>query len=159
MNTISKYLIDACEKLGILGEGVFSRITVHSFRATVARQLYAAGFDDASVALRTGHRDLRSLKGYHNLRGDLGRQQQAAIFGQKDRGRGGLSKSDTVLDNALKIREGKCEKSTGGNEVICAGKESRPTKKQRLSEAFTAIEMSGNITVNIYQAKEEMEDD
>eukprot|EP00178_Gracilaria_changii_P006382 TRINITY_DN209_c1_g1_i5.p1 TRINITY_DN209_c1_g1~~TRINITY_DN209_c1_g1_i5.p1 ORF type:complete len:581 (-),score=76.72 TRINITY_DN209_c1_g1_i5:978-2720(-) len=81
MNTISTYIKDACTELGIRGEGVFDHVTVHSFRATVVSQLKAAGFSDASVSLRTGHRDFRSLTAYHNLRGDLGRQQQAAIFG------------------------------------------------------------------------------
>lgn len=85
VNTNAKCLADACERLKI--RGVFNRVTCHSFRATAPSRAYAACFDDASVALRTGHRDVRSLRACLNLRGEVGRELQAAIFGQTGRRR------------------------------------------------------------------------
>ena len=71
-----KVVKKVCEEEGIAGSGVKSWVTSHGLRGTVATLLVQSGHADSSVAMRTGHRDPRSLKSYQNLRGMEGLQQQ-----------------------------------------------------------------------------------
>lgn len=48
---------------------------------TAIYRLFEAGNEDASAALRSGHRDHRSFATYQNLRGRLGMKQQEDILG------------------------------------------------------------------------------
>ncbi|KAI0557886.1 hypothetical protein FGB62_254g013 [Gracilaria domingensis] len=126
-------------------------MTMHGFRATVISQLKAAGFDDSSVALRSRHRDFRSLSSYHNLRGSVGQQQQAAIYGEtvflravscksgKETGGVGQKRTTDKENDAVKVLE---------PESGCLGKHRE--KRRRGNEAFYAIQnMSGQITRKI----------
>lgn len=61
--------------------GVVDLIFLPGLRGTVITRLFETRFADATVALRSGHQDFLSFKSYHNLREELGRQQQAAILG------------------------------------------------------------------------------
>lgn len=136
-------------------------MTVHSFRATVASQLYVAGFDDAGVALRIVHRDFRSLKAYQNLQGDVGRQQQVAIFGQ---GKGSASSVGREHveneDPATKNSRTKQNKEVNTDEENRSRTTRNHAKRSRLSDALTTIEnMSGTITVNIYQGQNDEKDE
>ena len=56
-------------------------MTMHGLRATTVTLLPKAGHADSSVAMRTGHRDVRSLKSYQNLACSLGKRQQEDAFG------------------------------------------------------------------------------
>ena len=59
-------------------------MTNHGLRSTVIIRLCECGHADSSVALRSGHRDMRLLKAYQNLRGQLGKRQQCEIFTELD---------------------------------------------------------------------------
>lgn len=45
--------------------------------------LIDAGYDDATITFRTGHRDLKSLRNYHGLRGNTGEQQIRRMLGDE----------------------------------------------------------------------------
>ena len=73
---------DVCTKLNIRGNGEASYMTTHGLRATMISMLISAGYSDAAVVLRSGHRDSTSLQSYHNLRGVNGERQLGAVFGE-----------------------------------------------------------------------------
>lgn len=83
-NTCLTVVKDVCTKLGIRGTGEAAYMTTHGLRATMISLLISAGYSDAAVVLRTGHRDNSSLQSYHNLRGQNGADQLAAVFGGAD---------------------------------------------------------------------------
>lgn len=83
-NAFARIVGSICRKEGITGTGVKQGMTLHGLRGSVVTLLFEDGQNDVNVAMRTGHRDLSSLKNYHNLRGALGMQQQAAIFGDSN---------------------------------------------------------------------------
>eukprot|EP00171_Calliarthron_tuberculosum_P022929 IDg22929t1 len=66
---------DSHRSLGIVGDGAAKTITTHGLRATMISLLVQADYDDSTVALRSGHRNLNSLKRYHNLKGAVGIDQ------------------------------------------------------------------------------------
>jgi len=72
---------NVCTVEGIAGSGKKGWVTTHGLRGTLATLLFENGHSDSSVALRTGHRDPRSLKSYQNLRGIEGMQQQRDVLG------------------------------------------------------------------------------
>ena len=55
-------------------------MTAHSLRATMIFSLTSAGYPDAAVVLRTGHRDTMSPQSYQNLRENKGEIQLNAMF-------------------------------------------------------------------------------
>ena len=57
---------------------------MHGLRATTITMLQEHCFSDSAIMLRTGHKDVNSLKSYANLRGQLGVQQFQAIFDRRD---------------------------------------------------------------------------
>ena len=61
-------------------DGAVDYVTTHSLRATMVSLPINAGFDDAKISLRIGHRFIASLRNYHNLRSNLGIRQFRAIF-------------------------------------------------------------------------------
>ncbi|KAI0560635.1 hypothetical protein FGB62_106g06 [Gracilaria domingensis] len=138
-NTIPKYLLEQCKALGIHGKGIFDHVTMHRFRATVISQVKAARFDDSSVAL---------------CRGELGQQQQAAIFGQPVFVAPLSSGSAHGSDKSGQKRE-----EMGGHELVAVEEpKSRNLQKENqkrhrgneANEAFNATQnMSGQIIVNI----------
>ena len=79
-NHFSKIVKDVCKREKIVGSGTRNWVTTHSLRGTLATILFGAGHSDSSVAMRTGHRDPRSLKSYQNLRGTKGREQQRDLL-------------------------------------------------------------------------------
>ena len=79
-NTFAKIVPETCTALGIRGDGPNDKVTMHGLRATMITILQEAGFSDSTIALRTGHKDVNSLKHYTNLRGRLGNQQFESIF-------------------------------------------------------------------------------
>ena len=83
-NTFSTIVERVCKKLGIRGDGAYSVVTAHGLRATIVTMLLEAGYDDATITLRTGHKDLKSLRSYHNLRGSIGLQQMKKMFGSDE---------------------------------------------------------------------------
>ena len=86
-NTIGDYVKKACIAVGVSGSGLKSHMTIHGLRGTVITRLFESGHADASISLRSLHRDFRSFKAYHNLRGVLGRRQQDDILGPSQRHR------------------------------------------------------------------------
>ena len=42
--------------------------------------LIEAGYDDATITLIAGHRDIKSLRNYHNLRGSIGLNKLKRMF-------------------------------------------------------------------------------
>lgn len=115
-SSFRRYIQDACQKAGAVGEGVVNHMVVHGLRGTVIARLFETGFAVPSVALRSEHRDFCSFKSYQNLRGELGRQQQAAIVrnfsGETTNVWAIRGTSNTLKDNAeeVAIREKKAKK-------------------------------------------------
>ena len=67
-DTCSSIVKKVCSKSGIRGCGESSTMTAHGLRASMISILISAGYSDAAVVLRTGHRDTTSLQSFHNLR-------------------------------------------------------------------------------------------
>ena len=80
-NSFFHIVKDVCDALGLRGCGAGKNMTMHGLRATTVTLPLKAGHADSSVAMRTGHRDVRSLKPYQNLAGSLGKRQQEDVFG------------------------------------------------------------------------------
>ena len=83
-NAFARIVGSVYEHEGITGSGVKRGMTLHGLGGSVVTLLFEDGQKDVNLAMRTGHRDLASLKHYHNLRGALGMQQQAVIFGDSE---------------------------------------------------------------------------
>lgn len=135
-NSFSRIANDTCALLGIKGTGFAEGMTAHGLRGTVVSLLFENGSGDASVALRTGHLDLRSLQSCHNLQGRLG-QQEDGIFGNEtkkakiDRGERGKEKIDTAPHQDSK------------------SKEKEPPSVEGLLTGVEAIS-GGSFTLNVY---------
>lgn len=71
---------DVCSTMGIRDIGEANYMTTHGLRAKMISMLISAGYSDAAVCLRTGHRDATSLQSYHNLRGRNSEEQLGAVF-------------------------------------------------------------------------------
>ena len=81
-----RYLVqNACAVNGIKGVGSKDQISFHGLRGTVVSLLIESGMPDSSTVLRTGHRQMDSIRPYHNIRGSEGRLQQDIIFNGKKR--------------------------------------------------------------------------
>ena len=80
-NSFFRIVEDVCDSLGLRGCGARKNMTTHGLRATTVTLLLKAGHADFSVAMRTKHRDVRSLKSYQNLAGSVGKRQQEDVFG------------------------------------------------------------------------------
>lgn len=80
-HTMQKYVSDGHNECEIKGEGIAHGLVLHGLRGIVITRLFEAGHSDASVALKSGHRDHRSFAAYQNLRGAIGAQQQEDILG------------------------------------------------------------------------------
>lgn len=80
--TISKYVKEACDSVGVVGEGVRDQFTAHGLRATCITFLFEAGHQMQVIARKSGHRDPRSALSYHNTQGVLGQKLQADMFGE-----------------------------------------------------------------------------
>lgn len=66
-NIFNAIIKNTSEKLGIRKDGALSLVTTHGMRATTVSLLFEAGYDNATITLRIGHKDIRSLGSYHNL--------------------------------------------------------------------------------------------
>lgn len=66
----------ACVAEKVEGEDLKSWSSTHGLRGTFATILYEQRHSDSSVALRTCHRVLHSLKSYQHLCGETGLAQQ-----------------------------------------------------------------------------------
>lgn len=53
---------------------------MHSLRDIYATIVFESGHDSSSVAMRIGHRDVRSLNYYQNLRGGDGLRQKQDLL-------------------------------------------------------------------------------
>lgn len=52
-----------------------------------------AGYDDATITLRTSHRDLKSPRNYQNLHDAIGLKELRRMFGDNDSGGRGKYKN------------------------------------------------------------------
>ena len=68
-----------CVKLEVSGDGAKGGVFTHRLRGTLFVLLIAAGYDDSTIMLRTGHRNAMSLRSYHNLRGDMFRMSDSHL--------------------------------------------------------------------------------
>lgn len=107
-NTFGQIVKRACIAEGISGLGGKLWVTNHSLRGTLASILFEAGHSNSSVAMRTGHRQMQSLKSYQNLRGGDGLRQQRDLLGSAQ-----LGDTSAVDDTAVK----KMRVDGGGNQL------------------------------------------
>ena len=61
-NAFARIVERVCEHEGITGSGVKRGMALHGLRGSVVTLLFEDGQIDVNVAMRTGHRDLASLK-------------------------------------------------------------------------------------------------
>ena len=80
-HSFTKIVSNFCSKLGLRGDGAHEIVTTHGLRATMVTLLIDAGYHDATITLRTGHHDVKSLRNYHTLRGIIGANQIRRMFG------------------------------------------------------------------------------
>ncbi len=100
-------------------------MTTHGLRCTMAFLVLEAGHSDVPVSMRTGHRDLNSLKNYQNLFRSEGKKQHKSIFdgssASKDRKRRlGLQEEQEESLKKLKVQV-----LTPGNHGIIEGEKSK----------------------------------
>ena len=88
INTLRSYITDTCKHLNIKGDGPNQTVTPHCLHARMTALLIDAGYDDATVTLRTGHRSHESLQNYHNLRGEIGLNQLGNMFVSPEKRKG-----------------------------------------------------------------------
>lgn len=80
-NTLSGIVKTVYTALGIRGEGASDYVTTHGLRATMISLIISSGHSNASVELRSGHRNNNSLQSCHNLMGSSGGKQLSVVFG------------------------------------------------------------------------------
>lgn len=132
----------ACSNEGICGEGSNFWVTTHGLRGTLATILFENGHSDSSVAMRTGHRDPKSLKSYQHLRGSTGLQQQRALAPSSTSCVGPPLVPQCSGDNTLHPLEPSPKRSKAEDKQPSTGSASN-------SALFSDIrDMSGN-TINI----------
>jgi len=83
-NSFSKIVGDVCKREGDTGCGEKDAVVTHGLRGTAVTLLREQGFSDSAIAMRTGHRDPRSLKSYQTLKGPLGAKRQEEMLGRID---------------------------------------------------------------------------
>ena len=105
-NTFSKIVKDVCASNGISGTGSKKGMTTHGLRGTVTTLLVEAGHSDSAIAMRTGHRDPRSLKNYQNIQGWEGERQQCDIL---DGGAKGLKRTSMHAPALQNHKMKRCE--------------------------------------------------
>lgn len=66
-NTFFGNVKRVCNDLGIRADSAGNSVTTHGLRATMVSLLINAGYYDSTIILRTGHRNIASLRNYHNL--------------------------------------------------------------------------------------------
>ena len=156
-----------CLKLGVRGDGAKEVVTTHGLRGTMVLLLIAAGYDDYTIMLRTGHRNVMSLRSYHNLRGDIGIQQLSKMFCMSTNHRH-ASESTNIVPVMNKKEEGRKRNDTkegmgniGRLNLLCNGRNKVPRESsddnadnqralkiaKRLS-ADAAVELNGEIQTN-----------
>ncbi len=72
---------DVCEAKENKGNGELHSFTLQGLRATMVSLLLDAGLADSDIAIRTGHRDVNSLKCHQGLCGGEGMKQMVGLFG------------------------------------------------------------------------------
>jgi len=80
VNTLPKYWDQVVKRTGVRGAGQHKKPVLHSLRKTLINSLMRAGFTDAQITLRTGHKSVQSLQAYANIQGEAGYMQQKAII-------------------------------------------------------------------------------
>lgn len=95
--------------IGIKGCGFRTRMTMHGLRATTVTLLLQAVDADSSVAMRTGHREFRTRKSYHNLIAGLGMRQQESLCGacscENVTKKVSSNRASTVIEGEAKLPE------------------------------------------------------
>lgn len=79
-HSMRRIIQSACLINNITGSGGNAGIVTHSLRGTVATLLLEAGTPYSAITMRTGHKQVDSLKHYQNLRGIEGKKQQNILF-------------------------------------------------------------------------------
>ena len=101
-NLMTSIAQDVWSSLSIRGEGCTKFVTTQGLRATMISMQISAGFSDAAV-LRTQHREINSVKVYHNFRETLVENQMRAGFrGSRVRNK---AESDKVYKNTTKSQK------------------------------------------------------
>ena len=120
-------------------------MTAHRPRGTVVTLLFEGRGGDAFVALRTGHRDLRLGKSYHNFRGMLGRKQQEFIFGGSSK----KQKLDVTFNSEGKENVEVAQVQDRPKREDCGNMKSNGMTVDGLLAGVDAIS-GGNFTFNVH---------
>ena len=158
-NKMSSIIKEVCQCLGIRGQGAAEHVTAHGLRATMISLLISAGYSDASIVLRTGHRDSRSLQSYHNLKGQNGVDQLASLFGEKRQNAKFVASCARSDQNTAFKRVTTLDKHAESNNHISTCPEP-PEKRTKVSieqqeDSSSGIELFGgqfsatNCTINV----------
>ncbi|PXF47492.1 hypothetical protein BWQ96_02636 [Gracilariopsis chorda] len=152
IHSIANYVKEACEVLGIVGEGVNDHVTVDGLRETVISNLADSDHGELS-------RESRTLKDKHNHRGNLGRQQQMTIRGNSEEGQGTVQ--DTVVPENVRrpivVGGKRSAESCVTKRHAAAGNESGSScfgKRQRVERSLCDIrKKSLQISTNVSYKK------
>lgn len=79
---MSRYVKEACEAIGVIGEGVREHFTAHGLRTKCTFFLFRAGHQNEIFSRKYGHSHPRSLKAYHKKDGVIGKILRADMFGE-----------------------------------------------------------------------------
>lgn len=128
-----------CSRLGILGDGPSENVTTHGLRATMISLLVAAHYDDLTIALRCGHRNLDCLKRYHNLRGSVGLEKLGKMLEQEQVQPVKRRKEESEgasTEDALPVKK---ESSADAAGAISSTEKALPVKKDSSADGAGAI--------------------
>lgn len=85
--TLPRHIQDACDALGITGDGDLEYVTKQGKRAASISFLFEAGFQKEVASSKLGHRDLRSGLSYLNTDDNVGKSMQNTVFGDMQNSR------------------------------------------------------------------------
>ncbi len=138
--TFNEKIRAACVIAGLQGEGFVNIITANSLRATMIQWLLDANHPETVIAKKTGHKDMKSLKSYNNLRGDQSKAQQTNMFGAfNEKKRSFPIDSKPIAGPVVSAREAKRPKTD----------EDVPPSANHLASILSRIQSSGTSSINL----------
>ena len=158
--TFNVIVLRVCSTFDLLGNVAGDYVRTHGLCATMVSVLINAGFDAATILLRTGLRCIASLRNCHNLRSDLGIRQFRANFQGKTES---CDNENLENDNVEKDLDSNSKHGTGAfseQETNCGanlikhsnsnGKEGEKSEEFKLrANSGTPITSASNSVINI----------
>ena len=148
-NAIQRHVRDAFNKIYSTGTGLRESMTTHVLRTLVITGLFERRHANSSVALRSGHQDMHSLKAYQNVRGPRGKRQQSDIFTEQDEALKRLTSEERkVRASPVELSNKKSDSTINSTLSPCLNSENlAPEEFSFLSKVGN---ITGNVTINVH---------